>query len=416
MDASFDPVISQSLTFSSRTALVMSLLPQDHSEFRSKQYWDEFFQKRGNVAFEWYGDFTEVSAHLLKSITHSDKVLVIGCGNSDFSSDFYDKGYQNVTNLDFSELVIQEMISKNLSRDKMKWDVGDMTNLSAYPSGSFDVVFDKGALDALMSTDTAEVKEKALCMFEEINRVLSNNGKYVCITLAEKFIIETLITYYTNLESLGFSISVDSIQSKKESPFLPFYIEITKTISGSSISNDKCIRLHLDEFGVPFPASTNRLTLPRITGAQAIAQLNQIQEFHQKQFQLAKLEVGRFEKLQFWSEEHPEIPRFTIFLLDHSDSSLVTLSMAVFMVPVGRESDFQFTTADGLRDIAAQANCKRLLAVCCNRPHVYPEMKELQVIVLVNFVSVVFFDCVYVFLVLVVGKSSWKMRVEHTRT
>lgn len=357
----------------------MSLLPQDHSEFRSKQYWDDFFKKRGNVAFEWYGDFDEVAQHLLKSVAKTDNVLVIGCGNSDFSSDFYDKGYQNVTNLDFSELVIQEMIAKNLSRDKMKWDVGDMTNLSAYPTGSFDVVFDKGALDALMSTDTAEVRDKAICMFEEINRVLQSNGKYVCITLAEKFIIETLVNYYTKLESMGFAINIDSIQSKKDSPFLPYYIEITKTISGSSISNDRCIRLHLDEFGVPFPASSNKLTVPCLTGAAAITQLNQIQEFHQKQFQLSKLEIGRFEKLQFWSEAHPDIPRFTIFLLDHSDAPHVTLSMAVFMVPSGRESDYQFTTAEGLKDIATQANCKRLLAVCCNRPHVYPEMKELQV-------------------------------------
>ena len=29
---------------------------------------------------------------------------------------------------------------------------------------------------------------------------------------------------------------------------------------------------------------------------------------------------------------------------------------------VGREADYQFTTKDGLQDIAAQANCRRLLA------------------------------------------------------
>lgn len=356
----------------------MSLLPQDHSEFRTKQYWDDFFTKRENVAFEWYGDYKELSGHIGKTCKKEDTVLVIGCGNSNFSSDFYDQGYHNVTNLDFSELVIQEMVAKNLARDKMVWDVGDMTNLNKYASNSFDIVFDKGALDALMSTDSPDTKEMALKMFEEITRVLKPNGRYICITLAEQYIITTLLNYYTTIVNVGFSINVDCVQSKKESPFVPFYVEIAKVSSGNSVSNSKIIRLHLDQFGNPNAATVSRLSVPCIGAQAAIEELTQIQNFHQKQYQISKLEVGRFEKLQFWSDAHPEIPRFTIFLLDNTTSASTTLSMAVFMVPVGRESDFQFTTADGLKSIADQANCKRLLAICCNRPHVYPEMKALQ--------------------------------------
>ena len=43
--------------------------------------------------------------------------------------------------------------------------------------------------------------------------------------------------------------------------------------------------------------------------------------------------------------------------------------MAVFMIPMGSEADYRFNTLDGLLDIGQQADCKRLLAVCCNRPH-----------------------------------------------
>lgn len=31
------------------------LLPKQVSEFRTKQYWDKFFEQRGDKAFEWYG-------------------------------------------------------------------------------------------------------------------------------------------------------------------------------------------------------------------------------------------------------------------------------------------------------------------------------------------------------------------------
>lgn len=32
----------------------MALLPKTKEEFSQKDYWDEFFKKRGNKAFEWY--------------------------------------------------------------------------------------------------------------------------------------------------------------------------------------------------------------------------------------------------------------------------------------------------------------------------------------------------------------------------
>ena len=75
---------------------------------------------------------------------------MIGCGNSNFSSDLYDDGYTNITSNDFSELVVNEMKSK---RADMRWDVMDMTNMT-YTAGSMDVILDKGALDALMSDET----------------------------------------------------------------------------------------------------------------------------------------------------------------------------------------------------------------------------------------------------------------------
>ena len=32
---------------------------------------------------------------------------MLSCGNSEFSADIYDDGYRNITNIDFSEVVIQ---------------------------------------------------------------------------------------------------------------------------------------------------------------------------------------------------------------------------------------------------------------------------------------------------------------------
>jgi hypothetical protein len=129
------------------------------------------------------------------------------------------------------------MKSKHLSvRPEMLWDLGDMTAMVNYTDRSFDVVFDKGALDALMSTNDAETLAKASAMFHEIDRVLALGGKYICITLAESFIFKELISHFSGLTSTakGWKINVESIKSTKPSPFQPFYIVITKPTSDAS--------------------------------------------------------------------------------------------------------------------------------------------------------------------------------------
>jgi hypothetical protein len=81
-----------------------------------------------------YGNFNEISKYIYKYVLNkSDKSLIIGCGNSEFSSEYYDAGYKSITNLDFSDLVIEEMKFKNDKiRPLMSWDVGDMTYMPQY--------------------------------------------------------------------------------------------------------------------------------------------------------------------------------------------------------------------------------------------------------------------------------------------
>ena len=52
-----------------------------------------------------------------------------------------------------------------------------------------------------------------------------------------------------------------------------------------------------------------------------VCKVPKVQEYHQKQFDLGELRVGRFETIDFWSQEQglsfaESVPRFSITILD----------------------------------------------------------------------------------------------------
>ncbi|KUF91601.1 Microcephalin [Phytophthora nicotianae] len=99
------------------------LLPRKAEDFRKQEYWDQFFQKRGEKAFEWYGDYAslrpglqallglpdDAPSSLLRRLKAKVRVLVVGCGNSALSADLAADGFSSLLSVDFSERVIDEM-------------------------------------------------------------------------------------------------------------------------------------------------------------------------------------------------------------------------------------------------------------------------------------------------------------------
>ena len=55
---------------------------------------------------------------------------MVGCGNSQLSADLYDVGYRNIVNIDISDTVIQQMVSKHKKqRPDMKFVQMDVMNV-----------------------------------------------------------------------------------------------------------------------------------------------------------------------------------------------------------------------------------------------------------------------------------------------
>lgn len=110
-------------------------------DFTSKENWDEFFSIRSSdEPFEWYAEWAELRDPLISQIpvsepeaSSSTQILVPGCGNSRLSEHLYDAGFRGITNIDFSKVVISDMLRRNVrQRPGMRWRVMDMTKMQVW--------------------------------------------------------------------------------------------------------------------------------------------------------------------------------------------------------------------------------------------------------------------------------------------
>ena len=134
--------------------------------------------------FDWYQEYSGIKDIISQYMTKSDKILNIGCGNSKLSADLSEEGYEDITNIDFSNKVISIMEEKCKAKyPKMSFKVMDVLDMKEIQTGSFNTVIDKGTLDSVLCGDNSV--PNAQKMISEVFRVLVPGGHYICITYGD---------------------------------------------------------------------------------------------------------------------------------------------------------------------------------------------------------------------------------------
>ncbi|XP_035400859.1 EEF1A lysine methyltransferase 4 [Cygnus atratus] len=162
----------------------------DPPRYRQRRYWDERYREGAAEPREWLGGFGRFSELLEAELRHGDSVLVLGCGTSALSYELHERGYQDVTSIDFSPACIEAMRARYARCPRLRWAVMDMRAL-AFPDASFDVVLEKGTLDVLLvdEKDPWRVSPRAAAamhrVLAEVSRVLRPGGRFLSITFAQ---------------------------------------------------------------------------------------------------------------------------------------------------------------------------------------------------------------------------------------
>lgn len=352
----------------------LNLLPSERSQFASKEYWDDFFKKRGKNAFEWYGEYPQLCGIMHKYIKTNDNVLHVGCGNSALSADLYDRGIESIVNVDLSEVVISRMSEANKDRPKMTWAVGDVTDLKDHQDGSFSVVLDKGTLDALFADTEIATVVSVRRMFCEVSRVLKFGGRYVCFSLSQDFIAEEFVNWFH--QDAGWIIRVQRVfdmeqgDSVHHMPLFAFVCTKFKRGVGCEAAKPTILEIAVESETLGRVETVDRV-LDAIKSTQAFAIVR-------NRLSTTDRNGGEI-PLGLYSDDITTSPRYNVFVVDVKVPKIARKkTFAVFIVPAGREAEWLFSTPEGRTQLGTSAGFSRLLVVLLSRDHQYRDMDHIK--------------------------------------
>ncbi|XP_034948579.1 eEF1A lysine and N-terminal methyltransferase homolog [Chelonus insularis] len=345
----------------------MNLLPKSNEEFSKEQYWNKFFKKRDKKAFEWYGEYPELCELLSKYIKFKDDILMVGCGNSTLSMDLYDVGYKSITNIDISQVVIDQMKEKNrIDRSELIFEKMDAMNMT-FEDNKFSVVMDKGTLDALMPNNNEETINNIDQYFREISRVLRKGGRYICISLLQEHILNKLAAYFPT-SGFMFRIirchDVENKMSEKDNDMFPVFLIVATKCPGL---NQQVLELSLTNNYIKKVSSIDEMVKSILTIQQSNLVCNRLRCKNIADEGEVMLELFSPEK---------ENPRYIIYVLDQPKTE--GKSYVVFLVPQGREGDWLFSTKEGRTQFATMIDKDRIAITMLGRNHNFVDWEEVK--------------------------------------
>ncbi|EPB68687.1 methyltransferase domain protein [Ancylostoma ceylanicum] len=159
---------------------------ESNHQYADRDYWDRRFVEEKE--FEWLADLHAFKHLILPHLLPQSRILHIGCGSSQMSMQLYEMGYKNITNVDYSKVLVDA--GRN-NHPYMEWICDDIRYLANIPSGSFDVVLEKATLEALLVTEKSpwspsdSALETVDSVLKSIARVLTNKGIFISISFTQ---------------------------------------------------------------------------------------------------------------------------------------------------------------------------------------------------------------------------------------
>mmetsp|Transcript_35927 Transcript_35927/g.76280 ORF Transcript_35927/g.76280 Transcript_35927/m.76280 type:complete len:214 (+) Transcript_35927:23-664(+) len=154
-------------------------------DYGDVMYWDTRFALDPEP-FEWYLPWEELREVVIPRLLalgvppQDVEVLVVGCGNSTVPEELYLEGWENITAIDTSSVVVEQMRTRCVKFPELEFQVMDACALQ-YPDSSFHVIMDKGCLDTVLC-EAEDPLAAASAVVGEAHRTLAVPGVYLLLS------------------------------------------------------------------------------------------------------------------------------------------------------------------------------------------------------------------------------------------
>lgn len=173
------------------------------AQYGKTSYWDERYTKDPEP-FDWYQRYSGISELLNKYVKKDDNILIAGAGNSRLSEDMYEDGYQTLTNIDISRVVVDQMIEKYKDKSALTYQQMNVCSLE-FPDESFDAVCAKAVMDAILCGEGSTANVAKMC--QEVSRVLKPHGVFYIVSYG---VPDNRLQYLEN-EDYSWTVSVHTV-------------------------------------------------------------------------------------------------------------------------------------------------------------------------------------------------------------
>eukprot|EP00929_Paragymnodinium_shiwhaense_P047281 TRINITY_DN23977_c0_g1_i1.p1 TRINITY_DN23977_c0_g1~~TRINITY_DN23977_c0_g1_i1.p1 ORF type:complete len:297 (-),score=58.48 TRINITY_DN23977_c0_g1_i1:283-1041(-) len=178
-------------------------------------FWDKKYESTGESQ-EWLLGYADIASFFEAVV--KDKgvtILVLGCGDAPFSADLHAAGYQNVTNVDNSAVVIEKMAEKH---PEMTWVVADATNMEGIADEAYDVIIEKTLVDNFVAIKGGDKDFLITNMWAEVWRALRPGGRYFSLN----FIMESCEKGWTRRALDRWSEQIGEAMGRSPWKIMPF--------------------------------------------------------------------------------------------------------------------------------------------------------------------------------------------------
>lgn len=175
------------------------------SQFGTKSYWDDMYSGLGDFSSEeysWYFGWDEIKKYFMEyapqplkklnknrrnnndkiDIVSEPKILIPGVGNDGIVLDLYNYGYTDITAFDYSDSAIErqtDLLSySSQALEDVTLLVRDARELDEEWEKKFDMIFEKGALDAIYLSGDGYVD----LAVRELSRVIKKGGMFISVS------------------------------------------------------------------------------------------------------------------------------------------------------------------------------------------------------------------------------------------